>query len=136
MDQGTAELLHAVITAIFIGTWIVLAIVGGLVSRRMDAAAKRRWMPRWVILVGILFAIFATTLTILESRSLASAGILIVIVPAVALTSYLSTKFTKFCDNCGATLYNHNWFTPMRFCSKCGAKLVDGKPSKVDGLLE
>jgi hypothetical protein len=136
MDDRAAAVLTTLVTTAFVGTWIVLAVVGLLVSRRMDAAAKRRWMPRGVVFVGVLFVLFSTTLAVLESRSWSALGILIVLVPAVVLISYLNIKFTKFCDKCDATLYNHNWFVPMRFCSKCGANLDTVKPSHGDSLLE
>jgi hypothetical protein len=63
-------------------------------------------------------------------------GILFLVVPAVVLISYLNIKVTKFCDNCGARLYNHTWFAPMRSCSKCGAELDAAKTTHGDSLLE
>ena len=41
----------------------------------------------------------------------------------------------KFCDKCGATLHDYNWFSPMKFCSKCGAE-IDPKPPVDGDLLE
>lgn len=136
MDDRTAALLKGIVITAFVGTWITLAVVGLVASRRMGAAAKRWWWPRAMILVGALFVFFSTTLTVLESRSWSSLGILIVVVPAVVLISYLNIRFTKFCDKCGATLYSHNWFVPMTFCSKCGAELPTVKTSRGDNLLE
>src|SRR5688500_17544777 len=123
MDDQTATLLKNIITTAFVGTWITLGVVGFLVSRRMNAAAKRRWMPRGVILAGVLFVFCSAALAVLESRSWSSLGILIFVIPAIILISYLNIKFTEFCDKCGATLYSYNWLAPMRFCSKCGAEL-------------
>ena len=134
MDDRTAALLMNIVTTVFVGTWIILPIVGFLASRRMDATAKRRWMPRGVILVGVLFVFFVTTLTVLESRSWSSLGILVIVVPPLVLISYLNIKFTKFCDKCGATLYNY-WFAPMRFCSKCGAELHSVESARRDSSL-
>jgi membrane protease YdiL (CAAX protease family) len=136
MDDRTAGFLHILVTTVFVATWIVLAIVGFLGSRRMSAAAKRWWMPRWMILIALLFVFFATSLTVLSSRSWSSLGILIVLLPVVILISYLNIKFTKFCDKCGSTLYNYNWFQPMRFCSKCGAELDTFKSTGGDNFLE
>ena len=82
--QDRPTLLHGLVTAAFVATWIVLAVVGFLGSRTMDAAAKRRWMPRWIILIGVLFVFFSTTLTVLSSRSWSSLGILFLVVPAVS----------------------------------------------------
>jgi len=136
IDDQTTSRLHDLVTTAFVVTWIVLALVGILASRRMRAPAKRRWMPRWMILIGVLFVFFSTTLTVLSARTWSSLGILLVIVPAVVLTTYLSIRFTKFCDKCGATLYNHNWLAPLRFCSKCGAELDTERAMKGDNLLE
>lgn len=134
MDDHTAALLERIVTTAFVGTWIILAVLGFLVFRRMSAAGKRRWMPRFAVLAGILFVLFSTTLTVLQDPSWSSLRVLIFVIPAVVLIIYLNIKFTKFCDKCGATLYNYNWFDPMRFCSKCGAEL-DSIPSKKEGNL-
>jgi ribosomal protein S27AE len=136
MDDRTAGALRGFVRAAFIATWVILPIVGFPASRRMNAVAKRRWCPRWIVLIGILFVFFSTTLTVLESRSWSSLGILFLEVPAVILISYLNIKSTKFCDKCSATLFNHNWFTPMRFCSKCGAELDSVRPEHDDRFLE
>jgi hypothetical protein len=132
----TPTMLETGITALFIGTWIVLVIVGFVVFvLGRDTALKRKWFPRFIILVGMLFVIFSTSLAVLGSETWVALGILLLTVPAVALISYLNIKMTKFCDQCGATLINSNWFSPMRFCSKCGAAL-DDKPKRFDDLLE
>jgi hypothetical protein len=136
MDDRTAAALKDIVFTAFFVTWIALAILGSVTSRRMDAATKRKWMPRGVILVGTLFVFFATTLTFLESRTWSSLNILFVVVPAVVLISYANLKFTKICSKCAATQYNANWFTPQRFCSKCGAELEPVKISSDDRFLE
>jgi hypothetical protein len=136
MDDRTAGALQGFVTAAFLATWVILAIAGFLASKRMNAVAKRRWWPRWIVLVGVLFVFFSTTLTVLQSRSWSSLGILLIVVPAVILICYLNIKFIKFCDKCSATLYNQNWFTPMRFCSNCGAKLDAVRTEHDDRFLE
>ena len=139
----TPTMLETGITALFFGTWIVLGIVSFVVFfLGKDTALKRKWFPRFIVLAGVLFVIFSTTIMVLGSQSWWSLGILLVVVPAVAVISYLNIKMTKFCDKCGATLINSNWFSPMRFCSKCGAVLddkpegSDDKPKRFDDLLE
>lgn len=136
MDVPAAATLKVIVSAAFVGTWIGLTIAGLVISPRMNAEAKRRWFPRGIILVGTLFVFYSTTLTLLESRAWSSLSILFVVIPIFGLISYLNIKFTKFCDKCGATLYNANWLTPQRFCSKCGAKLESVKPSTGRSLLE
>jgi hypothetical protein len=126
--------LSGIVTACFVVTWIVLGIGGFfLFNLNRDAAFKRKWFPRYMILVGVLFFFFSTTIMALQSRSFfAALGILLVVVPATWVISYLNIKLTRFCDACGATLYHYNWFSPMRFCSKCGAELVAASPWRID----
>ena len=125
----TAHLLGGIVTALFVGTWIVLAIVGFfLFYHNKNAAFKRKYFPRYIVLVGVLFVFFTATLSVVSSGSLWSLGILVVIVPAIYLVSYMNLMMTKFCDKCGTTLTNMNPFTQMKFCSKCGAEL-DAKPT-------
>jgi hypothetical protein len=78
--------------------------------------------------------LFSTTLVVLESRSLSALGVLIILVPAVGVISFLIIRFTKFCSKCGATVYDFNWFSPTRFCSKCGAELTSAKPGDLNEL--
>jgi len=136
MSDRTAASLSAFVKTIFVGTWIVLAIVGFVASRQMGAAAKRRWMPRYGILAGVLFVFFATTLSLLSSRSWSSLKILLLLIPAVSLVSYLNYKNTKYCDNCGATQYNHGRGSSFKFCAKCGTSLDPPKPPRTEDLLE
>jgi hypothetical protein len=136
MNDHIASLLEGIITATFVGTWVILAVVGVVASRRMDAVAKRRWWPRGNILVGFLIIFFSTALMVLQSRSWSSLGILLESVPAVVLICYLNIKFTKFCNMCCAAQFNYSfWFAPLRFCSKCGSDLVTIKPSPGGSLM-
>jgi hypothetical protein len=136
MDHHTADFLKGIVTTAFIGTWILLGIAGFIAFRLLDTAAKRRWMPRWGALVAVLFVVFSTALSVLESRSWSGLWILILVVPGVVLIAYLNNNSVKFCDKCDAFLWNYSWFTPMRFCSRCGALLDTSKPSRGDSLLE
>jgi hypothetical protein len=134
-DVHTPTMLEAGITALFAGTWIVLGIVSFVVFfLGKNTALKRKWFPRFMVLAGVLFVIFTTTFAVLGSKTWLSLGILVITVPAVALISYLNIKMTKFCDKCGATLINSNWFSPMRFCSKCGAALDDKSKGSGDNV--
>lgn len=136
MRDVQALLISIMIVAAFFGTWIAVAIVVFAASRRMNAAAKRRWIPRAVILLGVLFIIVETTLFVLESGSWSSLGYLALLVPLVGSISYLQIKLTKYCDKCNATIAARSWFEPARFCSKCGAPVDTLKPARGDGLLE
>ena len=135
MNDLTAPTLSGIVTACFVGTWIVLGITGFIVFYlQRDVAFKRKWFPRYVILAGVLFVFFSTTLMVLQSRSFSALGVLIVVVPMVVIITYLNIKFTRFCDKCGATVFDSNWFSPMKFCSKCGAELISAKPDELNDL--
>lgn len=123
MNKQTVDLLETIINVAFPATWVALAIVGFVASRRLTPKVKRRWLPRFAILVGVLFVFFATSLSVLSSRTLSSLNVLILVVPATILITYLNIKFTNVCEKCGALQYSYNWFDPMKFCSKCGAEL-------------
>lgn len=136
MKNDPIEVINGIVIACFVGTWIILGVVGlFLFYLGKDVAFKRRWFPRFIILVGVLFVMFSTTIWCLNARSLAGLSIVFLTVPMTFLISYLNIKFTRFCGQCGATLYNQNWFVPMRFCPKCGAGL-DAKPEHPASLLE
>ena len=135
MNGNPDPFLSGFISALFIFTWIVLGIVGffGFYLGE-DVAFKRKWFRPFAILVGVLFIVFGSALTVLHSRNLSDRLTLFGVVPLVAIIVYWNIKITKFCD-CGAMLYNRNWFSPMRFCSKCGASLTP-KPKSHDDFLE
>jgi hypothetical protein len=136
MNPDTVAVINGFVTACFFGTWIVLGVTGFfLFYVGRNVAFKRKWFPRFIILVGVLFVVFTTTIMVSSSRSLGALGILVILIPATAFISYLNIKFTKFCDKCGVTIHSQNWFAPIRFCSKCGA-LLDAKPKVEGDLLE
>ena len=135
MNQHDAENLTQILIACFFGTWAMLGI-GGFFAFYMqkDVTFKRKWFPRFVFFVAALFALFATTFVVLQRRSLAALGIVVLVVPMVSVIAYLNIKFTKFCSQCGATLVDNNWFSRMKFCSRCGAELDPAKPDGIDDL--
>jgi hypothetical protein len=136
MNADPTVSIWGLVFACFFATWVVLGLSGFyLFYVRSDVYFKRRWFPRYIVLVGVLFVLFSTALTALSAQSLGALGILVVLVPAAGLISWLNIKFTRFCDKCGATVYQQNWLAPMNFCSKCGAEL-DGKPVPRDDLLD
>ena len=100
-----------------------------------NAAFKRRWFPRFSIFAGGLFLAFVTAFIGVGPGAKGGLLVLTLMVPMLVLITFLNIKMTKFCDKCGATLINSNWFVPMRFCSKCGAAL-EGKPKSFEDRLE
>jgi ribosomal protein S27AE len=108
---------------VFMGVWVALGIGSTCFFRLCrDTRLKRAVFPWFVLSAGALLALFAVLLT-------GEPWVLAFAVPGVALVSFLNVRFTKFCDACGAMLYNHAWFTPMRFCPRCGAALVRERDS-------
>lgn len=102
---------------IFMVLWVCLGGAGWwFFSRSSDVALKRRVMRWGAVGTGLLFIGFVLAIT-------REPWMLLFLVPAVALISFLNIKLTKFCSSCGATLYNYNWFVRMRYCSRCGASL-------------
>lgn len=103
---------------VFMAVWIGLGVVSWIFfSRSRDAALKRRVLRWGHIAASILFTGFVVLIT-------GESWFLLVLVPAVALITFLNIRLTKFCGSCGATLYNANWFVRLRFCQRCGKPLT------------
>jgi hypothetical protein len=135
MNEIGARTFAGPLTGLFVATWVVLGITGFIFFfLNRDAALKRKWFPRYITLAGVLFVLYVTAMTVAGSPSFPSLGVLVLVVPMVVLISYLNLKFTKFCNQCGATIIEQNWFSPTRFCSKCGNKLDSGKANQLDEL--
>jgi hypothetical protein len=93
-----------------IGSWVFF-------FRNRDARLKRRVFRILLPLTGVLFVAFSLAVTGLRWEAL------LFLAPPTVLILWLNYRMTKFCSACGATLINHNWFTPMRYCQQCGAPL-------------
>ena len=119
--------LTATVARYLFAAWIALMIGGFVIFMvRRDAAFKRTWYPRYVILLGVLFVVFVATIMVLSARSLRALAPLAIVAPMAALMTYLNIKFTRFCDHCGATLRGENASADLRFCPGCGAELDSG----------
>lgn len=102
---------------IFVGVWVVLGIISALVFFvGKNVKLKRKLWPPFVIGTGVLFVAFSYAMMPSEQS-------LMLIVPAVALITFLNLRSTRFCDSCGRTVINQNFFVKPDFCSKCGYKL-------------
>src|SRR5689334_17025616 len=97
---------------IFMGVWLALLVVVSLFYWKGSLATKRRFHPLVVIGAALIFLGFITMIM--------PASTFVVIVPVVALTSFLNYKVTKFCDSCGATTVRVPGAKPAP-CRKCGA---------------
>ena|SRR5215208_4959208 len=104
---------------IFFVVWAVLAVVGlFLFYVNKNAQFKRKYFPWYIILTGVLFCSFILVMGF-------PVLVMFIVVPVIAIISYLNIKSIKFCDNCGKTLVNQAWLIKPENCAKCGAKLND-----------
>ena len=102
---------------IFFVVWIALGVAGFFlfyVSRNVQF--KKKYFPWYVILAGVLFVFYALGMGL-------PSEMLYFMVPVVVLITFLNIRSTKFCDNCGRTIFKQTWFTRVEYCAKCGAKL-------------
>ena len=103
---------------IFIGTWIVLGIISiAVFFLGKNAELKRKWWPPFVIGTAILFAVFVALMGF-------PLDTFYIMGPALILITFLNLRNTKFCNSCGKTIMNQNFFVKPEFCSKCGEKLL------------
>jgi hypothetical protein len=102
---------------IFFGVWVVLGLFSaGFFFLNKNAALKRKVWPPFVIATGVLFVGFTMVMGFPSSM-------LFVVVPAVALITFLNLRAVQFCNSCGATIMSQNPLSKPSFCSKCGAAL-------------
>jgi hypothetical protein len=108
---------HDEIFSIFFGIWVVLGIISiAIFFIGKNVQLKRKLFAPFVIGVGVLFIafIYATS---------SGGRILYIMVPAVALITFINLRSTNFCDSCGRTIISQDLFSKPEFCSKCGDKL-------------
>lgn len=110
------------LTVIFISFWVVLVIFSiWFFGINRNASRKRRYYPLFIISSYALFAMVLIAIGILSKKP--EGPVYYIFIPALILIGYLNLKTTKFCDGCGRTVHNANWFTSMEYCLKCGSKL-------------
>jgi len=108
-----------VVPIIFAGTWIVLITLSFyLFNIRNDYKFKVKYFKYFTIILGVMFIGYAAAMG-------APRQVYFMIVPAVALMTFMNLKFTRFCRNCGKTIINYMPFTSIEFCPKCGSRLKD-----------
>jgi hypothetical protein len=81
-----------------------------------NASLKRKVWPPFTIATATLFVGFVWAMGF-------PSQVFLIVIPAVALITFLNLRSVKFCDACGKTVMNQNPFSPPQFCSKCGANL-------------
>jgi hypothetical protein len=104
---------------IFFGVWVVLGIsASAFFFFNRNAALKRKIHPPFTIFVGILFLGFCALMGFAREPFF-----FIVMLPMVALITFLNIRNIRFCDAFGRTIFTQNPFSRPRFCAKCGADL-------------
>ena len=102
---------------IFFGVWVVLGLISvAFFFLGRNASLKRKVWPPLTIATAILFVGFVWAMGF-------PSHVFLILIPAVAIITFLNLRSVKFCDACGRTIMNQIPFSPPRFCSKCGAKL-------------
>ena len=101
---------------IFMSVWVVLMIVSVIVFfvGKNSKLKRKLWAP-FVIGTGLLFLGFVYLM--------GKGHTLYLMVPAVAMISFLNIRSTKFCDSCGKTNINRNLLFTAEYCSKCGERI-------------
>ena len=108
---------------VFSVVWIVLAVTNGWLLLRASLAVKRKWTPRLVIGVGVLFLGFVVwagaAVTVVAGATL-----------VVALITLLNLKSIKFCSGCGAYFFHFGRVSKDSYCMKCGRNHKEGSATK------
>ena len=91
--------------------WTSLLVLVSLFYWKGSLANKRRFHPFVVVGSALIFLAFVTVML--------PASTFVIIVPVVALVSFLNYKITKFCSSCGATIVQRPGLS-KRPCPKCG----------------
>jgi hypothetical protein len=100
---------------LFLAVWAALLSLVGVFYWKGSLAAKRRFHPYVVVGAALIFLGFVTALL--------PASTFVVIVPGVALMSFLNYKMTKFCSSCGATVVQRPPWRELPSCPKCGGRV-------------
>ena len=91
-----------------IGLWVLLSTAGFLFFQfSKNAAFKRRYFPWFAGLSGLIFIGIVTTTAI-------SLAMLAIMIPLVALITYLHIRGTQFCGACGRTMIHQMPFSRPR----------------------
>jgi len=101
---------------IFFIIWAILGLFSFIVFfYGKNAPLKKRLWPPFIVGTSLLLLVFMY----LMGMGLNSFYLM---VPGIGLIAFLNLRSTKFCDACGRTDMNPNFFVVPEFCSKCGEK--------------
>lgn len=98
--------------------WVLVALRGFLFFKdNKEPAERRRFFPRFAAGSGALLALAIGLTTPWPS--------VLLFLPFIALVAWLVARSTEFCDGCGRTVINQQWWAKLGFCPFCGKKLTE-----------
>jgi hypothetical protein len=83
-----------------------------------NAALKRRLWAPFVIVTGVGFGCFVAYIISHDYLQ-----VLFLIIPMIAVISFINFRQIRFCGACGETLLNQPIFSRSQFCPRCDAEL-------------
>src|ERR1700737_2781954 len=100
MNAPDARTHHLIVFAV----WIVIGIGATcFFFGSKNAKLKRRVFPWFVIGAGATFVVYVILTTDRSPFEL-------LFFPVIGLITFLNIRMTKFCDSCGAMIFNQTWF--------------------------
>jgi hypothetical protein len=106
---------HSDLIPAFVIFWILLSVASFCFFHfHRGAKLKRRIWPILIIGTALLFVAFS--FYFLGSHL----EMLVLVIPAVALVSFINLRKVRFCDSCGRTLYQQPIFRAASTCPCCG----------------
>lgn len=115
----TAGLYVPVLVGLIVGLVIAGLWAERLMASNRSAAAKKRLVPRTMLLSGSLFV---ATVAVMG----APLWLVFVIAVIVFVTGVIYNQRARFCNACGLSSFNDSRLTGADFCPRCGAKLENG----------
>ncbi len=99
---------------VFMVCWLVLGIASWIFYAKASYQTKKSLHPFLTIGFGIVFLGFAEW--VMHGK------LPLVFAAAIIVIMFLNYRFTRFCPQCGATIYARG-LTLSNFCPRCGAAL-------------
>jgi uncharacterized membrane protein len=96
--------------------FIGFAIAEVLLRSDMNSRVKKRAF-RWCVVLSALSFLVVMPLTGLDL------GLLVAVIPVLALISFSFIRYTKFCEWCGTAVRTNLPFVDKEHCPRCGSAL-------------
>ncbi len=97
------------------GVWAGVSLLGYvLFYANKNTQFKRKYYPAFSVVTGALFLFIVNLMGFFKHQ------FWIVIVPIVALITFMNIRGAKFCDNCGKSNFTQSLQDRKIECQKCG----------------